>query len=63
MPIVHAVMSAHKATYTWDYLNAIDICRQCCGGHGYSMYSGIPALYIAYAPNVTLEGDNVLLSL
>jgi hypothetical protein len=27
------------------------------------MYSGIPSQYLIHAPNVTLEGDNVLLSL
>lgn len=34
---------------TWSCLQTIDTCRQCCGGHGYSSYSGFPAMYNDFA--------------
>ena len=34
-----------------------------CGGHGYSLYSGLPQLYAQAVPAATYEGDNVVLYL
>lgn len=36
--------------------------RQACGGAGFSVWSGLPLVITDYAPNVTFEGDNTMLS-
>ena len=41
----------------------MEICRKACGGHGFSQYSGFPALINEYAANVTHEGENTVLYL
>lgn len=43
--------------------DGIEGCRRCCGGHGYSLLSGLPTLYTDYLPNATWEGDNNVLCL
>jgi acyl-CoA oxidase len=40
LPDVHASSAGLKSLCTWTAHNAIDICRQSCGGHGYSAYVG-----------------------
>lgn len=40
---------------TWSCLQTIDTCRQCCGGHGYSAYSGFPAMYNDFAVQCTVR--------
>ena len=40
-----------------------EACRRCCGGHGYSMPSGLPTLFASYVQNATWEGDNNVLYL
>ncbi len=32
----------------------MEICRKACGGHGFSHYSGIPAIIFEYASNLTM---------
>lgn len=59
----HATAAGLKAFCTWACLSAIDTCRQCCGGHGYSAYSGFPSMYSDFAVQCTWEGDNTILSL
>eukprot|EP00002_Diphylleia_rotans_P003754 TRINITY_DN12636_c0_g1_i1.p1 TRINITY_DN12636_c0_g1~~TRINITY_DN12636_c0_g1_i1.p1 ORF type:complete len:700 (+),score=147.84 TRINITY_DN12636_c0_g1_i1:52-2151(+) len=58
----HATSSGLKAFFTWYVLAAIEECRQCCGGHGYSAYTGLSALYNDYAVQCTWEGDNTVLT-
>lgn len=41
----------------------MEICRKACGGHGFSHYSGFPALIADYAANLTHEGENTVLYL
>lgn len=60
---MHALTSGIKALFSSLTLSSIEVCRQCCGGHGYSEYSGLPAIYMNYAPTVTYEGDNTVLLL
>jgi len=60
---MHALTSGLKAQFSSQTLSSIEVCRQCCGGHGYSEYSGLPAIYMNYAPTVTYEGDNTVLLL
>jgi len=46
---------------TWWCNSSIETCRQCCGGHGYSGYSGLTTLASDYAVSCTWEGDNVVM--
>jgi len=59
----HSILAGCKSFWTWDALNGIEVCRQACGGHGYSSYSGIPLLFDGYGPAVTFEGDNTVMAL
>jgi len=60
---VHVTSSGLKAFGTWACLEAIDKCRQACGGHGYSAYSGFGPCYNDFAVQCTWEGDNSILAL
>ncbi|KAI5452912.1 fatty-acyl coenzyme A oxidase [Naganishia albida] len=59
----HSTSAGLKAFCTWACLETIDKCRQSCGGHGYSAYSGLPNMYADFAVQCTWEGDNTILSL
>ena len=63
MPELHSLLSGCKSFYTWETLEGIEVCRQACGGHGFSDYSGLPKLLKAYFPMVTGEGDNTVMAL
>lgn len=52
-----------KAFTTWACQNVIDECRQACGGHGYSGYSGFGQGYNDWVVQCTWEGDNNILTL
>ena len=42
----------------------VQTCRFRCGGHGYSMSSGLPTIYAdVLAPACTYEGDNIVMML
>lgn len=60
---LHMVTSGLKAMYTSLLLEQIEVCRQSCGGHGYSMFSGLPSLFANLTPTVTYEGDNTVMLL
>ncbi|TPX56083.1 acyl-CoA oxidase [Powellomyces hirtus] len=60
---MHGTSAGLKAFSTWSTLNIIDQCRQACGGHGYSAYTGLASLYADFAVHCTWEGDNTILSL
>ncbi|KAG0257963.1 hypothetical protein BG011_003630 [Mortierella polycephala] len=59
---VHASSSGLKSLTTTMAASAIEECRRTCGGHGFSLFSGLPLLLQDYAPNVTWEGDNYILT-
>lgn len=63
LPELHALSSGLKAVCTWITADGIEACRRCCGGHGYSLLSGLPTLFASYVQNVTWEGDNNVMSL
>lgn len=50
---VHASSSGLKSLSTIMASNAIEECRRACGGHGYSLSSGLASLYADYLPQVT----------
>ena len=45
------------------YVSLIQVCRLACGGHGYSLASGIPTMYADYSPGQTYEGENTVMYL
>ncbi|CAO3661253.1 unnamed protein product [Umbelopsis vinacea] len=59
---LHATSSGLKSLTTTISLAAIEQCRRACGGHGYSMFSGLGTFYQDYLPKVTWEGDNYILT-
>ena len=59
----HILLSGAKAFFTWWCSNGLSVCMQCCGGHGYSQFSGIPNLIQSFTPNTILEGENTMLTL
>ncbi|RCI04573.1 fatty-acyl coenzyme A oxidase [Rhizopus stolonifer] len=59
----HATSAGLKAFCTWNCLSTIEACRQACGGHGYSAYTGLAGMYQDFAVQCTWEGDNTILAL
>ena len=60
---VHVNSSGLKALTTGVTSDGIEVCRKCCGGHGYSRFSGLIDLYGNYVPACTYEGDNTIMLL
>lgn len=58
LPELHALSSGLKSLCTDVASAGIEACRRTCGGHGYSVLSGLPTLFASYVQNVTWEGDN-----
>ncbi|KAG1057147.1 hypothetical protein G6F43_001010 [Rhizopus delemar] len=59
---LHASSSGLKSLTTTLAVSAIEECRRACGGHGYSLFSGLGHFYQDYLPKATWEGDNYLLT-
>ncbi|KAI9259010.1 acyl-CoA dehydrogenase/oxidase [Phascolomyces articulosus] len=59
---VHSSSSGLKSLTTTMAVEGIEQCRRACGGHGYSLFSGLGQFYQDYLPNVTFEGDNYVLT-
>ncbi|KAL0088744.1 acyl-CoA dehydrogenase/oxidase C-terminal [Phycomyces blakesleeanus] len=59
---LHASSSGLKSLTTTMAVAAIEECRRACGGHGYSLFSGLGQFYQDYLPKATWEGDNYLLT-
>jgi acyl-CoA oxidase len=59
----HSTSAGLKAFCTWNCLDTIEQCRQACGGHGYSAYTGLAGMYQDFAVQCTWEGDNTILTL
>lgn len=58
---LHALLSAFKVITTNYSRDAIQECREACGGLGYSAYTGIGRLRENQDVNLTWEGDNHVL--
>ncbi len=48
LPELHALSSGLKAVCTWTTADGIEACRRTCGGHGFSLLSGLPRLFTNY---------------
>uniref|UniRef100_A0A7E4UV06 Acyl-coenzyme A oxidase n=1 Tax=Panagrellus redivivus TaxID=6233 RepID=A0A7E4UV06_PANRE len=60
---LHALASGLKAVATYQTALGIEQCRFACGGHGYSLASGIPQIYTVAVGGCTYEGENMVLLL
>jgi acyl-CoA oxidase len=61
LPYNHATTAGLKAYATQIAADGAEDARRCCGGHGYSMLSGLPSIASALLPMVTLEGENYVM--
>lgn len=52
---LHASSSGLKSLTTTMAVESIEECRRACGGHGYSMFSGLGSFYQDYLPNATVS--------
>jgi acyl-CoA oxidase len=59
----HLVLCATKAYVSMGCYHGIEKTRLACGGHGFSHYSGIPALKTEQASTATLEGETTVMYL
>jgi len=58
---IHALSSSAKPLAGWLARDAIQECREACGGHGYLRAAGIGHLRDDHDANCTYEGDNNVL--
>jgi hypothetical protein len=58
---LHSIVSAFKALQMQESLTGFFKVRECCGAHGYSNFSNIPNIIEVWSPNVTLEGDTMVM--
>nr|XP_054360633.1 peroxisomal acyl-coenzyme A oxidase 2 isoform X3 [Mirounga angustirostris] len=63
LPELHALSAGIKAMTSDLCLQGTELCRQACGGHGYSKLSGLPSLVSRVTASCTYEGDNTVLYL
>ncbi|XP_028907494.1 peroxisomal acyl-coenzyme A oxidase 2 isoform X1 [Ornithorhynchus anatinus] len=63
LPELHALTSGVKAMVTETTTLGTEICRRACGGHGYSLLSGLPSLVTKVMASCTYEGENTVLYL
>ena len=58
---LHSIASAFKALQMQESLDGLFRIREWCGAHGYSNYSNLPNVIEIWSPNVTLEGDTMVM--
>ncbi|XP_072381174.1 peroxisomal acyl-coenzyme A oxidase 3-like [Diabrotica undecimpunctata] len=58
---IHGVSSAAKPMAGWIMKDAVQECRECCGGHGYLHAAGLGDVRNELDPNLTYEGENHVL--
>uniref|UniRef100_A0A8C7E9Y7 Acyl-coenzyme A oxidase n=1 Tax=Nothoprocta perdicaria TaxID=30464 RepID=A0A8C7E9Y7_NOTPE len=63
LPELHAFSSGFKALITQHCTSGVEICLRACGGHGYSLLSGLPSLYTRIIASCIYEGENTVLLL
>ncbi|OXB78709.1 UNVERIFIED_CONTAM: hypothetical protein H355_002674 [Colinus virginianus] len=63
LPELHALSAGFKAMVTQYCTSGVEICLRACGGHGYSLLSGLPSLYTKILASCIYEGENTILLL
>uniref|UniRef100_A0A4W3HGK1 Acyl-coenzyme A oxidase n=1 Tax=Callorhinchus milii TaxID=7868 RepID=A0A4W3HGK1_CALMI len=63
LPELHALSAGLKALLSDVCSAGVETCRRACGGHGYSLLSGLPSLYTRVAGSCTYEGENTVMQL
>ncbi|XP_069795681.1 peroxisomal acyl-coenzyme A oxidase 2-like isoform X2 [Narcine bancroftii] len=63
LPELHALSAGLKALLSGTCSAGVETCRRACGGHGYSMFSGLPSLYARAVASCTYEGENTVMFL
>ncbi|XP_011506012.1 PREDICTED: peroxisomal acyl-coenzyme A oxidase 3 [Ceratosolen solmsi marchali] len=58
---IHALSSATKPLFAWTARDAIQDCRESCGGHGYLKVSRLGTIKQEHDANCTYEGENNVL--
>lgn len=58
---VHAIVCCTKPLFTWICRNALQECREACGGHGFLKSAGLSEMRANHDAKVTYEGDNNVL--
>ncbi|KAI9701798.1 MAG: hypothetical protein M1836_001142 [Candelina mexicana] len=58
LPYCHITMAGMKAYATQVASDGAEDARKCCGGHGFSLLSGMPDIVTTVTPCATLEGEN-----
>ena len=58
---VHFNSIISKTNGSWNVLQTLQQCRECCGGHGYHYHSHFGKLYRNLDIYTTFEGDNTVL--
>ncbi|KAF7985623.1 hypothetical protein HWV62_2119 [Athelia sp. TMB] len=61
LPYGHITTAALKAFATQTAADGTEDARKCCGGHGFSVLSGLPELVTTATPCATLEGENYVM--
>ncbi|PWA02244.1 hypothetical protein BB558_001622 [Smittium angustum] len=59
---MHAVSCGLKKWCSDTTVYGIDTCRHVCGGHGFSLFSGLNTAFANLYPNIIWEGDNFVLA-
>jgi acyl-CoA oxidase len=54
---LHASASGLKSLTTTMAVDCLEECRRACGGHGYSMFSGLGMYYQDYLPATTVSSN------
>lgn len=62
VPDYHNISAGFKAWLGWWASTALETCRRCMGGHGYSAYNSIPGLIMDHGVITTGGGDNIVLA-
>lgn len=57
----HMTIAGMKAYSTHVSAEGAEDCRKCCGGHGYSVLSGLPDIVTTAAAMTTFEGENFVM--
>ena len=62
LPEVHAASAGLKSFCSTLAADGMEDARKCCGGHGYSHFSGLPDMVASYLLVYTGEGENYLMT-